>query len=77
MDEDTVTEIDVSYISSGLLWISACKAKWSSNIEIMALQNTVAQLVANTTTEHVAGLGATALPSKTAAGTSSDSGFDL
>lgn len=43
----------------------------------MALQNTVAQLVVNTTAEHVAGLGTTALSSKTAAGISSDSGFDL
>lgn len=76
MDEDAVTEI-VCHISSGLLWIMVCKAKWSSNVEMMALQNTVAQLFSSTTVAHVAGLCTATLLSKTTVGTSSGSGFDL
>lgn len=61
MDKDTVTEINVCLISSGLLWIAVCKAKQTSNIEIMALQNIAPQLFNCTTREHVAGLCTTTL----------------
>lgn len=77
MNEDTITEINVCHIPSALLWSIVCKANWSSNVEIMALQNAVAQAFTSTTVEHVAGLCTTTHLSKTTVSTSSGSAFDL